>query len=73
MKSKDILTLLKRAQSGDESAISELLLMFEPLIKKCSYNALPADKDNPDRKDIEQELYIETLKAIQSFKIIDDK
>jgi hypothetical protein len=47
--------------------------MFKPLIKKYSYNALPADRENADRKDIEQELYIETLKAIQSFKIIDDK
>ncbi|WP_179134080.1 helix-turn-helix domain-containing protein [Halobacillus massiliensis] len=66
MKNK-LYDLLLLAQKEDEQAISQLIERFEPKIKKLS-SAFPAE----DREDIEQELRIQVMHAVEKFRMEED-
>ena len=55
--------LLERAKGGDAAAVTELLLMYRPLLLK------EAILDSSLDEDLYQELSIILLKAIKLFKI----
>lgn len=60
----NIIKLIRLAQSGNEEAMMNLILLFKPLIKKISSKAHPNDQE-----DIEQELYYTMVKAVLKFQI----
>ncbi|GHH99591.1 helix-turn-helix domain-containing protein [Neobacillus kokaensis] len=56
--------LTQKAKGGSQEAVSEIVQMFEPKVKKSSRFM----NDN-DKEDLEQELRIEIVKAVNRFEI----
>ncbi|MFP7171807.1 helix-turn-helix domain-containing protein [Terribacillus sp. 7520-G] len=59
-----LLDLTIRAKEDDTAALEAVLIRFQPKIKKLSSSAPYAWKE-----DMEQELYIQLIKAIHRFEI----
>lgn len=61
---KNLVPLIRKAQSGDQNAMLELLLEFEPSIIKCSRRYT-----NQVNEDCYQELAVQFIIAVQSFDL----
>lgn len=59
-----LLELTIRAKAEDTAALEAILIRFQPKIRKLSSSASYAWKE-----DLEQELHIQLIKAIQRFEI----
>lgn len=63
MKDRILLSLVRRAKSGDEEALNELLDRFRPLIRACCRGLSLADG-----QDLEQELKIQLIDMVRRYK-----
>ncbi|MTD38590.1 helix-turn-helix domain-containing protein [Erwinia sp. CPCC 100877] len=61
---KNLVPLIRKAQSGDQNAMLELLLEFEPSIIKYSRHYT-----NQINEDCYQELAVQFIIAVQSFDL----
>ncbi|WP_430607882.1 hypothetical protein IGI92_000498 [Enterococcus sp. DIV2379] len=61
---KNLVPLIRKAQSGDQNAMLELLLEFEPSIIKYSRRYT-----NQINEDCYQELVVQFIIAVQSFDL----
>ncbi|GEB28706.1 Helix-turn-helix domain [Enterococcus casseliflavus] len=61
---KNLVPLIRKAQSGDQNAMLELLLEFEPSIIKYSHRYT-----NQVNEDCYQELAVQFIIAVQSFDL----
>ncbi|WP_354142412.1 helix-turn-helix domain-containing protein [Brevibacillus brevis] len=59
-----LLTLVKRAQNNDESAMVEIIERFEPKIRKSLRFT-----DISVREDIHQEIVFRMIKAVKSYRL----
>ncbi|SNZ18313.1 Helix-turn-helix domain-containing protein [Terribacillus aidingensis] len=61
---ESLFDLTLKAKANDKAAMEAVLLRFQPKIRRLSNNAPRAWKE-----DMEQELYIQLIKAIHRFEI----
>jgi DNA-directed RNA polymerase specialized sigma24 family protein len=61
---ESLFDLTLKAKANDRAAMEAVLLRFQPKIRRLSNSAPPAWKE-----DMEQELYIQLIKAIHRFEM----
>jgi len=60
----DLQDLINRAQQGDKTAMESLLIMFQPLILRCSREA-PVD----EREDLKQDLNAKLIDLVRTYRM----
>lgn len=62
MRESTLIDLVHRAKGGDETALTELLARFRPLIRACC-RGLPIR----DGQDLEQELCLQLIRLVRTY------
>ena len=66
---EDLLSLIAKAQNGDQDAFGLLKDRYKPLIESCSYRYISADMPTQDAEDLRGEALVHFCNAVCSYDV----